>query len=61
MGKAIDIGCGNGALTVNISTKFREAQVIGIDFCRVNLYVPLAKIFCFLVSKVFSSVLRGKI
>jgi SAM-dependent methyltransferase len=31
-GKALDIGCGNGALTVKLSKKFEEAQVTGIDF-----------------------------
>jgi SAM-dependent methyltransferase len=31
-GKAIDIGCGNGALTVKVAQKFADAQVTGIDF-----------------------------
>ena len=31
-GKALDIGCGNGALTVKVAKKFVDAQVTGIDF-----------------------------
>ncbi len=31
-GKAVDIGCGNGALTIKLAKKFAEAQVTGIDF-----------------------------
>jgi len=31
-GKAIDIGCGNGALTIKTAQKFPSAQVTGIDF-----------------------------
>ncbi len=31
-GKAVDIGCGNGALTIKLASKFADAQVTGIDF-----------------------------
>jgi SAM-dependent methyltransferase len=31
-GKALDIGCGNGALTVKLAQKYPEAQVVGIDY-----------------------------
>jgi SAM-dependent methyltransferase len=31
-GKALDIGCGNGALTNRLARKFPKAQVTGIDF-----------------------------
>ena len=31
-GKALDIGCGNGALTIRLAHKFTEAQVTGIDY-----------------------------
>ncbi len=31
-GKALDIGCGNGALTIKLAQKYPEAQVIGIDY-----------------------------
>lgn len=31
-GKAIDIGCGNGAVTIRIAKKFPFAQVTGIDY-----------------------------
>jgi SAM-dependent methyltransferase len=31
-GKAIDIGCGNGALTIKIAKKYPTAQVTGIDY-----------------------------
>ena len=31
-GKALDIGCGNGAVTVKLASKFAGAQVTGIDF-----------------------------
>jgi SAM-dependent methyltransferase len=31
-GKAIDIGCGNGPLTIKLAKKFPEAQVTGIDY-----------------------------
>jgi SAM-dependent methyltransferase len=31
-GKALDIGCGNGALTVKLAQKYPEAKVVGIDY-----------------------------
>lgn len=31
-GKALDIGCGNGALTIKLVRKFASAQATGIDF-----------------------------
>ena len=31
-GKVLDIGCGNGALTVKLARRFPAAQVTGIDF-----------------------------
>jgi SAM-dependent methyltransferase len=31
-GKALDIGCGNGALTIRLASKFTGAQVTGIDY-----------------------------
>ncbi len=31
-GKALDIGCGNGALTMKVARRFPSAQVIGIDY-----------------------------
>jgi SAM-dependent methyltransferase len=31
-GKALDIGCGNGALTIKLAQKFPAAKVTGIDF-----------------------------
>lgn len=31
-GKALDIGCGNGALTIKLARKFAAAHVTGIDF-----------------------------
>ena len=31
-GKALDIGCGNGALTIKLARKFSTAQVTGIDY-----------------------------
>jgi SAM-dependent methyltransferase len=31
-GKALDIGCGNGALSIKLARKFPAAQVTGIDF-----------------------------
>ena len=31
-GKALDIGCGNGALTIKLAKKHPEAQVTGIDY-----------------------------
>jgi SAM-dependent methyltransferase len=32
VGKALDIGCVNGALTVKLAQKYTEAQVVGIDY-----------------------------
>jgi SAM-dependent methyltransferase len=31
-GQALDIGCGNGALTIKLAGKFKAAQVTGIDY-----------------------------
>ena len=31
-GRALDIGCGNGPLTIALAVKFPEAEVTGIDF-----------------------------
>jgi SAM-dependent methyltransferase len=31
-GRALDIGCGNGPLTIALARRFSEAQVTGIDF-----------------------------
>lgn len=31
-GKAIDIGCGNGALAIELAKKYPESHVIGIDY-----------------------------
>jgi SAM-dependent methyltransferase len=31
-GQALDIGCGNGALTIKLARKFTRAQVTGIDY-----------------------------
>lgn len=31
-GKALDIGCGNGALTIKMAKKYPDANVTGIDF-----------------------------
>ena len=31
-GKALDIGCGNGALTIKLAQKYPKAQIIGIDY-----------------------------
>ncbi|XHH09818.1 MAG: class I SAM-dependent methyltransferase [Candidatus Bathyarchaeia archaeon] len=31
-GKALDIGCGNGALTIKVAKAYPKAQVTGIDF-----------------------------
>ena len=31
-GRALDIGCGNGALTIKLAQKYPAAQIIGIDY-----------------------------
>jgi len=31
-GRALDIGCGNGALTIKLAQKYKKAQIIGIDY-----------------------------
>jgi SAM-dependent methyltransferase len=31
-GRALDIGCGNGALTIKLAQKYPKARVIGIDY-----------------------------
>ncbi len=31
-GKILDIGCGNGVLTVKLAQRYRDAQVVGIDY-----------------------------
>jgi ubiquinone/menaquinone biosynthesis C-methylase UbiE len=30
-GKALDIGCGNGALTIKLAHKYKTARIVGID------------------------------
>jgi len=35
-GKALDIGCGNGALTIKLAQKHEKAHVIGIDYWGKN-------------------------
>jgi len=35
-GRALDIGCGNGALTIKLAKKYKEAQIIGIDYWGKN-------------------------
>ena len=32
VGKVLDIGCGNGALTIQIAQRHPQAQVVGIDY-----------------------------
>jgi ubiquinone/menaquinone biosynthesis C-methylase UbiE len=31
-GRALDIGCGNGALTIKLAQKFTKAQIVGVDY-----------------------------
>lgn len=31
-GKALDIGCGNGALTIKIAKKYRTSKLVGVDY-----------------------------
>jgi ubiquinone/menaquinone biosynthesis C-methylase UbiE len=31
-GRALDIGCGNGALTIKLAQRYPKAQIIGIDY-----------------------------
>jgi SAM-dependent methyltransferase len=31
-GKALDIGCGNGALTIKLAQRYTRSQIIGIDY-----------------------------
>ena len=35
-GRALDIGCGNGALTIKLAQKHPKAQIIGIDYWGKN-------------------------
>jgi ubiquinone/menaquinone biosynthesis C-methylase UbiE len=35
-GKALDIGCGNGALTIKLAQKYPKAHIIGIDYWGKN-------------------------
>jgi len=35
-GRALDIGCGNGALTIKLAQKYPKAQIIGIDYWGKN-------------------------
>jgi ubiquinone/menaquinone biosynthesis C-methylase UbiE len=35
-GRALDIGCGNGALTVKLAQKYPKAHIIGIDYWGKN-------------------------
>jgi SAM-dependent methyltransferase len=31
-GRALDIGCGNGALTIKLAQKYPKAQIFGVDY-----------------------------
>jgi len=35
-GRALDIGCGNGALTIKLAQKYPKAKIIGIDYWGKN-------------------------
>ncbi|MCE1252107.1 MAG: class I SAM-dependent methyltransferase [Anaerolineae bacterium] len=35
-GKALDIGCGNGPLTIKLALRFPEAEITGVDFWGKN-------------------------
>jgi SAM-dependent methyltransferase len=35
-GRALDIGCGNGALTIKLAKKYPKARIIGIDYWGKN-------------------------
>lgn len=35
-GRALDIGCGNGALTIKMAQKYPKAQVVGVDYWGKN-------------------------
>jgi SAM-dependent methyltransferase len=35
-GRALDIGCGNGALTIKLAQKYTKAQIVGIDYWGKN-------------------------
>ena len=35
-GRALDIGCGNGALTIRLAQKYPKAQIVGIDYWGKN-------------------------
>jgi ubiquinone/menaquinone biosynthesis C-methylase UbiE len=35
-GEALDIGCGNGALSIKLATRFDRARVVGIDYWGKN-------------------------
>jgi ubiquinone/menaquinone biosynthesis C-methylase UbiE len=35
-GRALDIGCGNGALTIKLAQKYKKAKIIGIDYWGKN-------------------------
>jgi SAM-dependent methyltransferase len=35
-GRALDIGCGNGALTIKLAQKYTKAKIVGIDYWGKN-------------------------